>query len=343
MTLRTCVAAALAAAIPLSVQAQTQSVRMGFGGTVGLDHPEVYVQNVAGFWKEERLNVAVTGQQGSVQSMQLLQAGQLDFAQITPETAITARAQGVPVVSVFATNKWISKLCVPPESPVQKVADLKGRKVGVPSATSGQRFFAQAMVKRVGVSPADVEYLPTGFGAAAAEAMKQGKVDALAYWGGWYIQVENMGYKFRCYELPGMENAPGHALFTMEDTLKKNPDLVERVGRAHAKGLVYAMSHPEATAKAYWTVYPETKPANVPEGQALASNARLVARILQDFQWSYPDWKFGMNSPQGWSALVQYLVDTGQLAQAVPAERMYSNALVEQYNKFDAAKVRSLP
>jgi NitT/TauT family transport system substrate-binding protein len=249
----------------------------------------------------------------------------------------------VPVVSVFATNKWISKLCVAPESAVQKVADLKGKRVGVPSATSGQKFFAQAMVKRVGVPPEAVEYLPTGFGAAAAEAMKQGKVDALAYWGGWYIQVENMGYKFRCYELPGMERAPGHALFTLEDTVKNKPDLVERVGRAHAKGLVYAMSHPEATARAYWTVYPEAKPHNVPEAQALASNARLVARILQDFQWDYPGWRFGMHSPEGWSGLVQYLVETGQLAQGVAAERLYSNALVDKYNAFDAAKVRSLP
>src|SRR5438045_9662441 len=105
-------ALAIAGAISLAAQAQTP-VRIGFGGTVGRDHPEVYVQQVTGFWKEEKLNVSVTGQQGSVQSMQLLQGGQLDFAQITPEAAITARAQGVPVVSVFSTNKWISKLCVP--------------------------------------------------------------------------------------------------------------------------------------------------------------------------------------------------------------------------------------
>jgi NitT/TauT family transport system substrate-binding protein len=310
---------------------------------VGLDHPEVYVQQVTGFWKEERLNVSVTGQQGSVQSMQLLQAGQLDFAQITPETAITARTQGVPVVSVFATNKWISKLCVAPEAPVQKVADLKGRKIGVPSATSGQRFFAQAMLTRAGLAPTDAELLPTGFGAAAAEAMKQGKVDALAYWGGWYIQVEGLGYKFRCYELPGMELAPGHALFTLEDTIRNKPELVERMGRAHAKALVYAMSHPQATAKAYWTVYPEAKPANVPESQALATNARLIARILQDFRWDYPGWKFGMHSAQGWSALIQYLVDTGQIAQSVPVDRMINNTFVDPYNNFDAAKVRSLP
>ena len=333
---------AVAAAISFVAEAQTP-VRIGFGGTVGLDHPEVYVQQVAGFWKEEKLNVSVTGQQGSVQSMQLLQTGQLDFAQITPEAAITARAQGVPVVSVFSTNKWISKLCVPPESPVQKVADLKGRKVGVPSATSGQRFFAQAMAKQAGLAPTDVDYLPTGFGAAAAEVMKQGKVDALAYWGGWYIQAENLGYKFRCYELAGMELAPGHALFTLEDTIRNKADLVERVGRAHAKGLVYAMSHPEATAKAYWSVYPEAKPHNVPEPQALASNARLVSRILEDFRWDYPGWKLGYNSPQGWNALVQYLVDTGQISQSVPAERMFNNTLVDKYNAFDTAKVRSLP
>jgi NitT/TauT family transport system substrate-binding protein len=140
-----------------------------------------------------------------------------------------------------------------------------------------------------------------------------------------------------------MELSPGHVLVTLEDTVKNRPDVVERMGRAYAKGLTYAFSHPEATVKAYWTVYPEAKPHNVPESQALASNTRILTAILKDFQWDYPGWKMGLNSPQGWSALMQYLVDTGQIPQSVPADRMYSNTFLDQYHRFDAAKVRSLP
>jgi NitT/TauT family transport system substrate-binding protein len=330
---------------PLVQPAGAQTVRdvsLGFGGTVGVDHPEVYVQQVTGFWKEEGLNVSVTGQQGSTQSMQLLQAGRLDFAQITPEAAIAARLQGVPVVSVFTANKFSSKLCVPPESSIQKLSDLKGKKIGVPSATSGLRFFVQAIAKQAGLAPTDVDMLPTGFGPAAAEAMKQAQVDGLAYWSGWYIQAEGLGYKFRCYELPGLELAPGHTLVTLENTVRDKPDVVERIGRAYAKGLVYAFSHPEATVKAYWTVYPEAKPQNQPEAQALAAKTRELTEVLKGFQWDYPGWKLGHNSPQGWSALIQYLADSGQIAQSVPADKMFSNAFIDKYSAFDAAKVRSL-
>jgi NitT/TauT family transport system substrate-binding protein len=140
-----------------------------------------------------------------------------------------------------------------------------------------------------------------------------------------------------------MELAPGHTLVTLEDMVRDKPEVVERMGRAYAKGLTYAFSHIEATVKAYWSVYPEAKPQNQPESEALAAGSRQLTEVLKEFRWDYPGWKLGHNSPEGWAALIQFLVETGQIERSVPAAAMFSNAFVDKYNAFDAAKVRSMP
>lgn len=321
-----------------------EDVTIGFGGTIPLSHPGVYVGVTEGFWEDEHINFEVQGNDGSVQSIQLLDAGQINFAQITPETLVNAQNEGIDAVSVYTVNRFSSKLCTLADEPIEDVAELEGKRIGIPSATSGQVYFVRAMLENAGLDPdTDVEYVPTGFGPAAAENLANGNVAAVGYWGGWYIGAEELGYEFDCHLLPGMESAPGHVLVTLRETVENNPDLVERVGRAYAKSVVFAIANPEETVRSYWELYPEVKATDVSEEELLASSTRQVVKAMEDFVFDYPGWQHGHNNPEGWAALVQFMVDTGQLEEPIPADQLITNAFVDAFNDFDAAAVEALP
>ncbi|MFC2030625.1 ABC transporter substrate-binding protein [Chloroflexota bacterium] len=321
-----------------------EDVILGFGGSIPLSHPGVYVGEVMGFWEDEHINLEVQGNDGSTQSMQLLQAGQVDIAQIVPETLINAQNEGVEAVSPYTVNVFSSKLCTSPENAIDDIAELKGAKVGIPSPTSGLVYFTRAMLTNAGLDPdTDVEYVPTGYGPAAAESLANGDVDAVAYWAGWFIGAEELGYEFDCHLLPGMEAAPGHVLAVMQETVDSNPGLIERIGRAYAKSIEYALTHPEGTVQAYWELYPEAKATDVSEEELLASSVRQVTKALEDFVFDYAGWRHGNNNPEGWAALVQFMLDTGQIETEIPAENLINNDFVDAYNDFDPAEIKALP
>ncbi len=326
------------------VEAPVEDVTIGFGGTIPMSHPGAYVGEVLGFWEEENLNFAVQPNDGSVQSIQLLEAGQVDVAQITPETLVSAQGEGIDAVAIYSVNRYSNRLCTSTENRVDDISELAGTRVGIPSATSGQVFFVRAILEGAGLDPdSDVEMVPTGFGPAAAENLASGDVSAVGYWGGWFIQARGLGYEFDCHELPGMEASPGHVLVAMRETVENRPDYIERVGRAYAKSIQYALSHPEGTVQAYWTLYPEAKVVDVPEDELLASSAQEVESYLEDFVFHYDGWMMGHNNPEGWQALVDFMVNTGQIEQSVAAEQIITNDFVEAYNDFDAAAIDSLP
>jgi NitT/TauT family transport system substrate-binding protein len=320
-------------------------VSIGFGGTIPLTHPGVYVPQVLGFWEEENLTVNVQPNDGSGQSIQLLTAGQVEFAQVSPEPAIIAAGQGQDIVAIFTVNSFSSLLCALADSEYESVADFAGTRIGVPSATSSQIPFVKAMLTSAGLNAdTDAELVPTGFGPAAAEALERGDVAAIGYWGGYYIETEQMGFSYKCFGLPGMEQAPGHVVVTMRETIETRPDLVERFGRAYAKAVQFASTHPEGTVRAYWQAYPESKATDQDEATLLANSTAVVDKSLDQFFWDYEGWQLGFNSPEGWQAMIDYMVDSGQVEGDPPSvENMITNDFVDAYNQFDPDEINALP
>ena len=120
-----------------------------------------------GYWKEEGLDVTVTSVEGSAAGMQQLAAGNLQIVSIGPEEIVLGREKGVKIKGFYVqARETIYRIVVPADSPLQKVADLKGKTIGVPSLASGSVPFAKALVASVGIDPEkDVKVLAVGVGA----------------------------------------------------------------------------------------------------------------------------------------------------------------------------------
>ena len=117
--------------------------------------------------------------------VQAAASGDIDLGYVGDVPPITGAAKqyGFKIVAVQRgadATKAAENIIVPKESPIQTLADLKGKKIAIPQGSSAHGLALLAL-KSVGLTPKDVElvYLSP---AAGATAFNTGKVDAWSIW-----------------------------------------------------------------------------------------------------------------------------------------------------------------
>ena len=297
---------------------------------------------VLGYWKEEGLDVMVTSVEGSAAGMQQLAAGNLQVVSLGPEEIVIGREKGVKIKGFYVqARETIYRLVVPADSPLQKVADLKGKTIGVPSLASGSVPFAKALVASVGIDPEkDLKILAVGVGAPGRLALQQKTVDSLALWDTLQASIENSGMALRRLDLPMVHEMIGQTLATRDDQMTENAAVLVGFARGVAKATVFGLANPEAAVRIHWKMYPETKPQTGDEAKALKDALNVFnSRFMLQRVDNRPDTRFGIGTLAQWEKLKSIFKDQKLIEGTVPAADLYSAALVDQINKFDRAAI----
>jgi NitT/TauT family transport system substrate-binding protein len=300
------------------------------------------VPQALGYWKEEGLDVTVTSVEGSAAGMQQLAAGNLQVVSLGPEEIVIGREKGVKIKGFYVqARETIYRLVVPADSPLQKVADLKGKTIGVPSLASGSVPFAKALVASVGIDPEkDLKILAVGVGAPGRLALQQKTVDCLALWDTLQASIENSGMALRRLDLPMVHEMLGQTLATRDDLVTENSAMLVGFARGIAKATVFGLANPEAAVRIHWKMYPETKPQTGDEAKALKDALNVFnARFMLQRVDNRPDTRFGIGTLAQWEKLKSIFKDQKFIEGTVPAADLYSAALVDQINKFDRAAI----
>jgi NitT/TauT family transport system substrate-binding protein len=300
------------------------------------------VPQALGYWKEEGLDVTVTSVEGSAAGMQQLAAGNLQIVSLGPEEIVIGREKGVKIKGFYVqARETIYRLVVPADSPLQKVADLKGKTIGVPSLASGSVPFAKALVASVGIDPEkDLKILAVGVGAPGRLALQQKTVDCLALWDTLQASIENSGMALRRLDLPMVHEMLGQTLATRDDQVTENAAVLVGFARGIAKATVFGLANPEAAVRIHWKMYPQTKPQTGDEAKALKDALNVFnARFMLQRVDNRPDTRFGIGTLAQWEKLKSIFKDQKFIEGTVPAADLYSAALVDEINKFDRAAI----
>ncbi|WP_249027613.1 aliphatic sulfonate ABC transporter substrate-binding protein [Xanthomonas cucurbitae] len=114
---------------------------------------------------------------GSNRALEYLAGNSIDFASTAGLAALLGRANGNPVKSIYVYSRpeWVA-LVVGKQSPIQRVAELKGKRVAATKGTDAYLFLLRAL-HEVGLHRNDVEIVhlqhPDG-----RIALERGNVDA---------------------------------------------------------------------------------------------------------------------------------------------------------------------
>jgi len=295
-----------------------------------------------GYWKEEGLDVTVASVEGSAAGLQQLGSGNIQVVSLGPEEILIGREKGVKIKGFYVqARETIYRLVVPADSPLQKVADLRGKTIGVPALASGSVPVAKALVASVGIDPEkDVKFLAVGVGAPGRLALQQKQVDALALWDTLQASLENSGMQVRRLDLPMLQEMIGQTLASRDDYVTENAAVLVGFARGVAKATTFGLANPEAAVRIHWKMYPETKPQTGDEAKALKDamnvfNARFTLQRVDN----RPDPRFGIGTLAQWDKLKSIFKDQKIIEGSVPAADFYTSALLEQINRFDRAAI----
>ena len=179
---------------------------------------------------------------GSKQT-EAMAAGSLDFAHALGGTsAILAAANGVDLKIIAIYSRAPKAFVVLTKGDkIQKVSDLKGKKVAGPKGTILHQLILAALAKE-GLKPDDIQFISMDLPSSAA-ALMNGSVDAALSAGPDAIRAEKAGARV----LTTGEGLVEATIVTAVrgEFLQKHPDLVKRFLKTHTAAIEHMRSKPD--------------------------------------------------------------------------------------------------
>ncbi|WP_454916780.1 ABC transporter substrate-binding protein [Xanthobacter sediminis] len=330
-----------ASCLPASAQTKVRYLLTSPAPNVA-EAPHSSVPAALGYWKDQGLDVEMSPFSGSTAAAQVVIAGNAEFTMASPEALIFGRQDGAKIIAVYNhVREPIYSIAVLKDSDIKDLKGLKGKTIGVTSLSSGAVPVAKAMLRSVGFDPEkDVKWLPIGLGAQAAAAIQGNRVDALALWDWAYAILENYGYSFRQFETPETANLLSLMLLGNEDYVNANPAVVEKMGRGIAMGTLFTLTNPEAAVRIHWQKYPASKPANIPEEQALKEAVHVLQARLAKYRLDgREDPRFGAFTTEEWKQTEDFFYTAGLIKTKPDVATYFTNKFVGFYNDFDKQAV----
>jgi NitT/TauT family transport system substrate-binding protein len=335
--MKTALALLLAAA---SAQAQP-AVRVGFcAKTVTSAAAPFAIATKMGWYKN--LKVQLVPIAGSTDCVKLVATGDVPYSLPSVEPLAPARVQGVKGKIFYTAYQGnIYGIAVPKDSPVQSLKDLKGKKIGVASMSSGGVPVARGLLAMSGLNPeTDAQIVVVGEAAQAAALLRSGQVAALSLYDTQYALVDSAGVQLRMLDSGPVARFPSNGFFALEETLRKDRAQAIELVRGYAMGTVFALANPEAAVKIVFEVYPQTIPSGKSEEEGLKSEVRtLLARAAHWKLEAGGVKRWGESSVKDFDAYEDFLLKWKVIKEKVPATDLVTNDLIDEVNRFDAKRI----
>ncbi len=157
-------------------------VRLAVGGKTALNYLPLALAEQLQYFKAEGLEVELQDHAGSVLAQQSLMQGNADVAAGGFEHPLVMHRRGLGCRAfVFLSRAPQLVFGVSVRLPeVRDAAQLKGRRIGISAMESSTHWFARMVLARAGVPSSEVEFVKVGNTTAAAVALREGRIDAVA-------------------------------------------------------------------------------------------------------------------------------------------------------------------
>src|SRR5260221_2329220 len=241
-------------------------------------------------------------------------------------------------------RKQNRSFAVPEASPIRRLADLKGKVIGLhfPDLLD----FANAALAGEGLDPArDVRFVELPGSpfdeARMVAAVRAGEVAAV-----WQLDLNaglfaSGGLPLRRLPAPAIDClTPAACLYARDDQLAERPAAYAALGRAVAKGTLFALTNQEATVRLLWRDVPEARPHPSDEARVMRRDlAVLRDRLALSGIEDAPDPRWGTITRAEVERWQDFMLETKAIKARRDPSEYFTAELVDHYNDFDAAAV----
>jgi ABC-type nitrate/sulfonate/bicarbonate transport system substrate-binding protein len=300
---------------PISQAPPLQKITVLLDWFPNTNHTGLYVAQEQGFYRSEGLEVDII-QPPEGGHIQLLAAGQADFAVSAQEEVTMARSQGIPVVAIAAVIQHnTSGFAAPQDRNIKTPADFEGKTYGGWGSPAEEAVLKLLMSKY----QADFSKLNIlNIGSSDFFTSVHKDVDfAWIFWGWTGIEagLKDMPLSFiRLSEVDQRLDYYTPVLVGSQALLDNNPDLVGKFMNATTRGYQYAMQNPDQAAEILLAKIPEMN------RELVISSQRYLAG---EYQGDAPRW--GEMKSAVWQGYADFLFENNLLPSRIDTTMAFSN------------------
>lgn len=338
--------AVIASLLTLDAAAAQSKRQVSFGLSVGAINASYCMYPVAiraGFFAEEGLEVKVQPIPGAVTVVQTVLSGRLEIGGATPEPLLQLFERGNDELVLIYNfiRRPTGSIAVLDESPIRKLEDFRGKKLGAQSLASSNIILTNGVLRQVGIDPkTELTYLAVGMGTTALQAMRSGHVDGLAIFDSVYAQIEAAGAKLRYFVGHEQDRLFAVQFIARKDAVKADPDLYRKLGRAMAKATYFAQQNPEACIRMMWDEVQSSRAIGVSEEEQMKTAMAILTRRLTLLITPDSDTHgFGWHNEQDIATWNEFAVAGEIIKKKIDLTGRYTNEFVKDYNAFDRAEI----
>jgi NitT/TauT family transport system substrate-binding protein len=230
---------------------QSHQVRLALQPPSTNNYPS-YFASWLGFYKEEGVDVAISQVAGASKILEAVVAGSADVGGGVYEQTIQLAAEGKSVVCFLSLLKS-PNFAILGAPGTLRLADLRGKNVGVTSLGSPSQFYLNFLLERAGLNPSEVSTSTVGMGPTAMAALEHGQVDAAVLFGSAITTLlarkpnmvilvdtrtpEGLRAAF------GVDDYPASCLLARREWLDYNRDTATKMARAVLRSLAWIREH----------------------------------------------------------------------------------------------------
>lgn len=307
---------------------------------VGITFFPISVANELGYLKDEGIDLDLQVANGSSAVVQQVAAGNAEIGVILAPNTLLGFSEGVKYKAFYDfLTKNTFDVKVIESSPISRPADLKGKRIGTIDLTRGDLPLLRAELQRAGLNPQrDVQVVALGFNMALhAQALTDGRVDALNISWNNTVSVEAVGVKLKCITCDEEFQLASETTVAPDGIFQQDRRYITGFGRALAKATLFAETNPDAALAIMKKVAPQEH-TDTAFTKAFFAAALAVMKPRQAG-------KYGLQDIGGWERLQDFMAASveGQptgLRTKVDVNQLVTNELVEEFNKFDIEPVR---
>ena len=273
-----------------------------------------------GYYAAEGLEVTFQTSKGGVDVAKQVGVGNAPIGGGIGDTPILVRPNGIEVRSVALLGGGsLVQLVARADRGVEKVEDLKGKKITVLSYQDTTFYASQGILASRGLTRNDVDIQAAG-PQGVWKLFVEGKVDAMIGVPDWIGIAMGAKVKLKIFNAQDYFPSMAQAILASDEMIRKDPKLIRSLVGATLKGLRDLMKDPAAAAKDYVKAVPRWAKREA----AMAGTFRLYGT------YTWPGQKvLGAMDETQLSKLQDFYLKSGFIKKATPVADLYTNQFVQ--------------
>jgi NitT/TauT family transport system substrate-binding protein len=293
-------------------------IRLPMGYIPNVQFAPFYVATEKGYYRDAGIEIEFD-YSFETDGVTLVGSNELQFAVVSGEQVLLARAQGLPIVYVMGWwQDYPVGVVAMAEEGIRSPEDLAGKKIGLPGPFGASYIGLRALLDEAGLEESDVTLDSIGFNQIEALVAGQDQA-AVIYVNNEPIQLSAQGYEVDVIRVADYVKLASNGLITNEQTIAENPELVRRLVQATLHGVAVSLSDPEEAFE-ICKKYVENLT------QADESVQKQILAASMDF-WRAQE--LGTSDLQSWENMQDVLLSMGLLAGPLDLNAAFTNDFVK--------------